>query len=894
MPKNIIGVDVGGSHVSAAIVGGATSHRVRCDLDSALGTEKLVSVLHDTVATVLGGKPWSEATIPVALSMPGPFDYRRGVFRLRRGQKYGSLFGLDLAQTLNGRMANLNVGPFYFFNDAQCFALGDRSFSEATKSTLALTLGTGLGSSYVLGGRLRVSGNAIPPAGYLYGEPYRGERADEWFSTRGLIRRYKALTGKELIGAKELHELALSDDAAAVQTFAQFGMELAEFLAPWISLGEVDRLRLGGNISRAGKLFLPFLAERLDAIGQSVEIGVCDDVEGAALKGAALLATECEARSVVPRRKTSQNPLPRRLSVPVVGGKYDLYPVHDLGPSRIQAGLDGIADLLANSGDAAVIDGYQGVFWTDLQRELDQALRLRGIEPYWLSIDAAFRPVQEIESIVKPFEGEPGSIFGKRFIGRLVDFFDPVALGELRPIPGKLSILYGCGAAVAGWVGPLVYVDLPKNELQFRQRARSIVNLGLDESLEPGLAYKRSYFIDWIALNAHKCELLPRLDALVDGQREDGFSWIKGSELRTALHNLARLPLRVRPWFEPGVWGGEWLKEKVPGLNQEVPNYAWSFELITPENGLVLSSEGWLLEVSFDLLLFQDHRAVLGQAAERFGTEFPLRFDFLDTWNGGNLSIQVHPTPEYMRRLFGENFTQDETYYILDAQPEAKVYLGLKDGVEADSLANTLQASRDEGTVWPVEDFVQVFPARQHDLFLIPHGAIHGAGRGNVVLEISSTPYIYTFKLYDWQRPGLDGKPRPLNLHHGLANLDFSLQGENVGQTLLSKPVTIAEGAGWQHFQLPTHERHFYRIERYDFEQEVHIPANGHCYLLMLVAGDQADLTPEAHPGMIRKMHYAETVVVPSAAGAFKVTNRGPAVQARLIVAHVKEEACCP
>ena len=410
--------------------------------------------------------------------------------------------------------------------------------------------------------------------------------------------------------------------------------------------------------------------------------------------------------------------------------------------------------------------------------------------------------------------------------------------------------------------------------------------------MEPGQAYKRSYFIDWIALNAHKSELLPRLDALIDGQREDGFLWIKGSELRTALHNLARLPFRVRPWFEPGVWGGDWLKEKVPSLNQEAPNYAWSFELITPENGLVFSSEGWLLEVSFDLLLFQDHRAVLGQAAERFGTEFPLRFDFLDTWNGGNLSIQVHPAPEYMRRLFGGTFTQDETYYILDAQPEAKVYLGLKDGVEPDRLANTLQASRNEGTVWPVEDFVQVFPARQHDLFLIPHGAIHGAGRGNVVLEISSTPYIYTFKLYDWQRPGLDGKPRPLNLHHGLANLDFSLQGEIVERTLLSKPAIIAEGTGWQHFQLPTHERHFYRIERYDFEQEVHIPANGHCYLLMLVAGDHAVLTPAAHPGMFRTMHYAETVVVPAAAGAFKVTNRSTMGQARLIVAYVKDEAC--
>src|SRR5690606_19628328 len=131
-----------------------------------------------------------------------------------------------------------------------------------------------------------------------------------------------------------------------------------------------------------------------------------------------------------------------------------------------------------------------------------------------------------------------------------------------------------------------------------------------------------------------------RVDLIVDGQHPEGPSFMEGDAWRRALGQLSRGSFRVRPWFEPGPWGGRWIQEKIPGLSPDVPNYAWSFEMIVPENGLLFSSDRLLLECSFDWLMYAAHDEVIGVRGRRFGYEFPIRFDFLDTIDGGNLSLQ--------------------------------------------------------------------------------------------------------------------------------------------------------------------------------------------------------------------------------------------------------------
>ena len=588
-----------------------------------------------------------------------------------------------------------------------------------------------------------------------------------------------------------------------------------------------------------------------------------------------------------PWRKTTQLLMPaRRQTAP--SGQYDIYPALDLGSGQIEAGFPALAQRLAGE-RCLVIDGYPGVLWEDLRERLTAACDALGVPTHWTAMAKAFKPAATIDTMLAPFLGGDDPIFGFRFPGQLADFFEPAAVAALQPgAVAGISILYGCGAALAGWPGPLVYVDVPKNEIQFRQRAASTACLGAGQPLDAKAAYKRSYFVDWEAANRHKLALHEQIDWIVDGQRPDEITFAAGAALRRGLAEMAASFFRVRPWFEPGPWGGQWIRRRMPQLAQDVPNYAWSFELIVPENGLLFESDGWLLEVSFDFLMHRNPADIIGESASAFNYEFPIRFDFLDTFDGGNLSVQCHPRPDYIRRHFGELFTQDETYYILDCGPDAICYLGFQEDIEPAAFRAALEQSFQTGTAVAIDRFVQSHRVQKHDLILIPNGTIHCSGTNNLVLEISATPYIFTFKMYDWLRLDLEGKPRPLNIDRAFENLYFDRKGARIPAEFIAAPRVVESGPTWERIHQPTHAHHFYDVERYRFSGSIDVQTGDSCQIMSLVEGRTVLL--ETANGRRQLFHYAETFVVPAAAGTFKLTSvDGSTIQ--VVKSYVKPRA---
>lgn len=567
-------------------------------------------------------------------------------------------------------------------------------------------------------------------------------------------------------------------------------------------------------------------------------------------------------------------------------GRYNIYPSHPLDAGTIYNGYETLAQWIVEQ-KTVVIDGYVGVFWNRIVEALTQEFEKWGTKVNWHCMDDFLKPEAAIEQLVQPFLGTEDSVWGTKTSLQLADFYQMDALATLQPNPDfPVNILIGTGAVLSGWEAAVMYIDLPKNELQHRMHAGAIANLGRSSAEKPTAMYKRFYFVDWVVCNQHKASVLSRADVLADGQGIDWLTWAYAQDIRNGLNALSQSVFRPRPWFTPGSWGGQWLTEHIPQINQEEPNYAWSFELIAPENGLVFERNGIRLEVSFDCLMMLAGGRVLGKHHARFGNEFPIRFDFLDTFDGGNLSIQCHPSLPYIQAHFGEVLTQDETYYMLDCAPDAKVYLGFQDDIDPAAFRQELEHSLANDTEVPVTDYVQSFPAKKHDLYLIPNGTIHSSGRNNLVLEISATPYIFTFKMYDWLSKDLNGNPRPINIEHAFNNLRFDRKGEMVSQELISKPYVLEQGADWKTIHLPTHAAHFYDVHRIEFENTVTVQTEQACHVLMLVEGTEIRVRV-GNKEMV--FQYAETFVIPAAVSQYTLINTNGST-AKVVKAFVKDD----
>ena len=221
-------------------------------------------------------------------------------------------------------------------------------------------------------------------------------------------------------------------------------------------------------------------------------------------------------------------------------------------------------------------------------------------------------------------------------------------------------------------------------------------------------------------------------------------------------------------------------------------------------------------------------------------------------------------------------YTQDESYYLLDAGADAAVYLGLQEGVDPEAMAGALRAAQHSGPPFPAEKYVNIWPARKHSHFSIPAGTVHCSGRNSVVLEISATPFIFTFKLWDWARLGLDGRPRPIHLEHGLENIQWDRTTSWVREHLVDQEKVVAEGDGWHEERTGLHELEFIETRRHWFTQTVPHDTWGNLHVLNLVEGEAAIVESPTNAFPPFFVHYAETFIVPAAVGRYTVRPAEP------------------
>ena len=476
-------------------------------------------------------------------------------------------------------------------------------------------------------------------------------------------------------------------------------------------------------------------------------------------------------------------------------------------------------------------------------------------------------------------------VFGKMYYGEVSDFIDMEKLEAAKQQVEKadgLVIVYGFGASLVHPGDKLVYFDMARWEIQMRYRAGMGNYKCSNYDEDPLRKNKRGFFIEWRIADKHKMSVFEDIDWLIDTNKADDPKMIPGTALRDALKQIAQQPFRTVPYFDPGVWGGQWMKE-VCDLDREKSNFAWSFDGVPEENSLYLEFADAVVEIpAMDLVLYQPKPLLGEQVYARFGAEFPIRFDFLDTMGGQNLSLQVHPLTEYIKKQFGMQYTQDESYYMLDAGEGACVYLGLKDGVDQKQMIEDLRRANKGEIEFDAEKYINKFPAKKHDHFLIPAGTCHCSGSEAMVLEISATPYIFTFKLWDWGRVGLDGRPRPVHVEHGKEVIQWDRTTTWCEENLVNAIHEVKRTEDYVEEHTGLHELEFIETRRYWTETITHHDTAGTVNMLNLVEGREAVVESEEGKFEPFVVHYAETFIVPASAGKYTIRPYGESVGSKI------------
>lgn len=298
MDKFSLGIDIGGSHISCQLFNLKTNHlvegsKIRTEVDGNGSKESILQCWIEAIQQAIANLNPRDL-VGIGFAMPGPFDYKHGVALFDQNVgKFQSLYGVNVKMELLQKLDFPDSFPIRFLNDASAFAVGEASLESASKfkRIIALTLGTGFGTTFIKDG-LPVAGvHGIPKDGFLYHIPFQNSIADDYFSTRWFLNEYIKSTGNTIAGVKELAKQAQNNPVVR-EYFKTFGINLGSFLLPWIQRFDAECIIMGGNISKSIDLFGIEMKSQFDKAGIDISILPSKLDEDAALLGSAKLCDD--------------------------------------------------------------------------------------------------------------------------------------------------------------------------------------------------------------------------------------------------------------------------------------------------------------------------------------------------------------------------------------------------------------------------------------------------------------------------------------------------------------------------------------------------------------------------------------------------------------------------
>lgn len=310
-------------------------------------------------------------------------------------------------------------------------------------------------------------------------------------------------------------------------------------------------------------------------------------------------------------------------------------------------------------------------------------------------------------------------------------------------------------------------------------------------------------------------------------------------------------PLRFVPTFRRYIWGGRRLGDVLGKPIGEGDDYAESWEVVDHGEDQSVVAYGALLGKTLNELVTGRCDELMG--GTRVFDRFPLLFKLLDC--NRNLSVQVHPNDEQGRLLDPPDLGKTEAWVILDAAPRSQLFAGLKSGVDRETLTRAVEQGSTEACLHAIEP-------KAGDCVFIPAGTVHALGEGMLVAEIQQSSDT-TFRLFDWNRVGADGTPRPLHIQESLETIDYQ-RGPVTPQTPQPMDVRGLE-------RLVACDK--FELDRWQLESPATLELKGQFKILAVVQGE---VEVEGDPSEL-PLTRGQTCLIPAACESVGLKLDAPA-----------------
>lgn len=542
--------------------------------------------------------------------------------------------------------------------------------------------------------------------------------------------------------------------------------------------------------------------------------------------------------------------------------------------------------LLQGQKQIIAIDGYAGVEFSTIKQVFEQY-----IQATWVHTADLFLDEEAIEAIVAPYlpldrEIDPVLLYGKRYSDGYERLMDPKKIEAFRSMvqsSGNSIVLWGNGALIE----PLrdvftmkIWVDITPKQAALNFKYGKAINMGRKDALPFNQAMRRNYYIDFENALELRWDLIKSdaLDYYISSDDPTSLQFISFPKLKELFYTLSKQPLRCRPVYLEGVWGGFHFT-KLRNLPKTMRNCAWVFDMIPMEVSLVADLNGKQLEVPFFTFIQQQGPNLLGsEAFERFDGYFPMRFNYDDTYHAsGNMSIQCHPDEAYVVKNHNELGRQDESYYVCLAGQQACTYLGFKKEQSCEEFFAAARKAEKTGEVIDYQQYVHAVPSKPGTQVMIPAGTIHASGRNQVVLEIGSlTVGSYTYKLYDYQRiDPQSGLPRPIHLNAGEKVIHPERTEQWVMENVVDHGYIVRQGENWLEKVVGEHDLLYFSLRNLVFEHEIEDDTKGTFHVLALVDGEHIRVESCSNRDCAYEAHNLDILVIPASMGKYRIINKG-------------------